>query len=70
MNNSSLFFSENNNFEETNLEEEKLKYVELSVKPKEIVIVIFMMLLWLFSIMRSYIYFEFSVINYNVLTAN
>ena len=52
MNNSSLFYNEHVNIVENNLEEEKLNYVKLTVKPKEIVIVIFMMLLWLFSIMR------------------
>ena len=34
------------------LSEDQQRYLETKVKPKEIVIIIFMMLLWLFSIRR------------------
>ena len=37
---------------EDQLSEDQRKYLETKIKPKEIVIIIFMMLLWLFSIRR------------------
>ena len=40
--------------EQDDLTEDELKYLNTKVKPKEVVIIIFMLLLWLFSIHRSY----------------
>ena len=37
---------------EDQLSEDQRRYLETKIKPKEIVIIIFMMLLWLFSIRR------------------
>ena len=38
--------------QDEHLSEDQQRYLETKVKPKEIVIIIFMMLLWLFSIRR------------------
>ena len=38
--------------EQEDLSEDELKYLATKVKPKEVVIIIFMLLLWLFSIHR------------------
>ena len=37
---------------EDQLSEDQRRYLETKIKPKEIVIIVFMMLLWLFSIRR------------------
>ena len=53
MNSSLILFSLNkSSIDVSNLSPEEVEYLQARIKPKEIVIIIFMMFLWFFSILR------------------
>ena len=54
--------------EQNDLTEYELEYINTKVKPKEVVIIIFMLLLWLFSMHRSYKLFPKYFIRFGKIT--